>query len=165
MGLTEHWLAPASVVPQQTGPDWLGEVDGETWSAGQGYHRGFSSSFAILQDKDVWFHWPFQIEAGRSISGFKLLWEAEGDCRIGWAVAHHGGAERIPLTERLADVAGQSIPFQPPELWQNYYPPMDRTLSDFPLVEPLVTRFGLQLCVMATGAGTIRFYGAAVVAG
>jgi hypothetical protein len=163
MGVTERWLAPAAVVPQQVGPDWLGVVDNEPWTEGRGFHRGFSSSFTILPERDVWFHWPFQVAAGTPVSGFKLLWETEGDCRIGWVIAHHGGCERIQLTERLAAVTGEKVPFDPPELWRQYYPPMARILSDFPLAEPLVPRFGVQLCVMATGAGVIRFYGAAVV--
>ncbi len=166
MGVTEHWLAPAAVVPQETGPDWLGEVDGQPWSEGRGFYRGFSASFAIQPGRDVWFHWPFQLAAGTLVTGFKLLWETEDDARIGWAVCHHGGAERMPLTERLAEIDGEPVPFDPPELWRQYYPPMRRILTDLPLAEPLVARFGVQLCIMTAGGagGVIRFYGAAVTA-
>ena len=164
MGVNEHWLAAAAVVPQQRGPDWLGGIDGEAWTEGHGYYRGFSSSFAIPADKEVWFHWPFQIAAGSRVSGFKLLWEVEGDARIGWAVAHHGGSERLPLTERLAPLSGEPVPFAPPELRRDRYPPMHRILSDLPLPEPLSSRFAMQLCIMVAGhaGGTVRFYGAAV---
>ena len=160
--MTEHWLAPAAVVPQEAA--WLGEVDDQPWTAGRGFYRGFSSSFEI-GEKDVWFHWPFQLAAGSRVTGFQLLWETEGDTRIGWGVCHHGGAERVPLTERLAPVVGEPVPFDPPELWRQYYPPMQRMLTGFDLPVPLETRFGMQLCIMATGVGTMRFYGAAVVTG
>ena len=164
MGLTEHWLAHAAVVPQETGPDWLGTVDQAPWSEGRGFYRGFSASFAIQPGKDVWFHWPFQIAAGSQVAGFKLLWETAGAARIGWAVAHHGGSERLPLTERLAELTGEAIPFAPPELWRDRYPPMQRILSDLPLGEVLTARFGVQLCIMVAGnaGGIVRFYGAAV---
>ncbi len=162
--MTELWLSPAAVVPQQTGPDWLGAVDGEPWTQGRGFHRGFSSSFAIPPGKDVWFHWPFQIAAGAQVSGFRLLWETQGAAKIGWAVAHHGGAERLPLTERLAELSGEAVAFDPPELWRDYYPPMQRVLSELPLRDPIIARFGVQLCIMVAGnaGGTVRFYGAAV---
>ncbi len=164
MGMIEHWLAPAAVVPQQQGSEWLGEVDGEHGTDGRGFYRGFSSSFAVQPGKDLWFHWPFQTAAGTVVHGFKLLWETQGDARIGWAVAHHGGSERLPLTERLAVPAGEPVPFDPPELWRSYYPPMQRILSDLPLSQPLIARFGLQLCIMVAGngGGIVRFYGAAV---
>ncbi len=166
MGMSEFWLAPAAVVPQESGADWLDEVDGQAHSLGRGFHRGFSSSFALSSGKDVWFHWPFQTEAGARIDGFKLLWETQGDARIGWIVCHHGGAERIQLTDRLATVSGISIPFEPPQLWREYYPAMDRKLSEFQLASPFVARFGVQLCVMVAGGtgGVVRFYGAAVMA-
>lgn len=165
MGMTEHWLAPAAVVPQQTGSDWLGVTDGEPWTDGRGFYRGFSSSFAIRPDKEVWFHWPFQIAAGANVTGFKLLWETEGAAQIGWAVAHHGGSERLPLTERLAEVTGEAVRFEPPELWRDRYPSMQRILSDFLMPEALTARFGLQLCIMTAGnsGGIVRFYGAAVI--
>ncbi len=164
MGVTEHWLAPAAVVPQQAGPDWLEPVDGELWTGGRGYHRGFSSSFAIRPDREIWFHWPFQVAAGARVVGFRMLWETEGAARIGWAVAHHGGSERLPLTERLAELPGEAVAFEPPELWRDRYPPMNRILSDLPLAGGLATRFGVQLCIMVSGngGGTVRFYGAAV---
>lgn len=164
--MTEFWLAPAAAVPQEAGPEWLGVVDGSPWTDGRGFYRGFSSSFAVQPEKDVWFHWPFQIAAGTRLTGFKLLWETEGAARIGWAVAHHGGSERIPLTERLADLSGDAVPFDPPELWRDRYPPMQRILSALPLAEALTTRFGVQLCIMVSGntGGTIRFYGAAATA-
>jgi hypothetical protein len=163
--MTEHWLAPAAVVSQHAGPDWLGVTDGEPWSEGRGFHRGFSSSFAIPVGRDVWFHWPFQIAGGTTLTGFKLLWETVDDARIGWAVAHHGGSERIELTARLAEVTGEPVPFDPPEAWRQYYPPMHRILSDLPLPAPLTTRFGVQLCIMVQGGGTVRFYGAAAITG
>ncbi|UVO53104.1 hypothetical protein [Sphingomonas sp. SUN039] len=167
MGVTEHWLAPAAVVPQQAGTDWLDAVDGESWTGGRGYHRGFSSSFAIRPDKEIWFHWPFQIVAGAQVTGFRLLWETAGEARIGWAVAHHGGSERLPLTERLAKLSGEVVPFEPPELWRDRYPPMNRILSDLPLPTPLTARFGVQLCIMVSGnsGGVVRFYGAAAATG
>lgn len=164
MGLTDHWLAPAAVVPQQAGPEWLDITDGESWTDGRGYYRGFSSSFAIPSGKEVWFHWPFQLSAGSRVTGFQLLWETEGAAQIGWAVAHHGGSERLPLTERLAEPTGEAVPFEPPELWRDRYPPMQRILSNLPLPEALTTCFGVQLCIMVVGniGGTVRFYGAAV---
>ena len=163
LGVTDYWLAPAAIVPQEAGPDWLGVVDQAAWTNGRGFYRGFSSSFAIRPNKDVWFHWPFQVSAGTQLSGFKLLWETEGAARICWAVAHHGGSERIPLTERLAGLSGDAIPFDPPELWRDRYPPMQRILSDLPLDEALTVRFGVQLCIMVAGnaGGIVRFYGAA----
>ncbi len=163
--MTEHWLAPAAVVPQQAGSDWIGVTDGEPWTEGRGYHRGFSSSFAVPAGKEVWFHWPFQLAAGTRVTGFRLLWETFDDARLAWTVAHHGGSERLPLTERLAEPAGEAVPFDPPELWRDRYPPMQRILSDLPLTGGLTTRFGMQLCIMVvggSGGGTVRFYGAAV---
>jgi hypothetical protein len=161
--MNEHWLSAAAIVSQQSGPDWLGIVDNEPWSEGRGFYRGFSTSFGIFAGKDVWFHWPFQLEAGKRLTGIKLLWETEGDCRIGWVVIHHGGAERIELTGRMAEVTGEAVPFEPPEEWRKYHPPMARVLTSFDLIEPVDLQFGIQLCVMASGAGIIRFYGAAAV--
>lgn len=167
MGMTEYWLAPAAVLPQQAGPDWLGVCDSEPWTEGRGFYRGFSSSFVIQPGRDVWFHWPFQVAKGSRVAGFKLLWETEGAAQIGWVVAHHGGSERLPLTERMAQLSGEAIPFEPPELWRDRYPPMNRLLSDLPLDEAFTVRFGVQLCIMVAGnaGGIVRFYGAAVTTG
>ena len=166
--MSELWLPPAAVVPQEYGPDWFDSVDGMEWSRGRGFYRGFSTSFALRPGKDAWFHFPFPVVAGTIVERFRLLWETGGDARLGWVICHHGGAERLPLTERLAPVPGVAEPFAPPEQWRQYYPAMDRRLSDFPVPAPFPARFGLQLCVLATGGsdgGIVRFYGAALVTG
>lgn len=68
------------------------------------------------------------------------------------------------MTERLAELSGEAIAFEPPELWRDYYPPMQRILSELPLPTSLIAQFGIQLCIMVAGGsgGTIRFYVAAV---
>ena len=164
--MSELWLPPAAVVPQESGPAWFDAVDGMEWSAGRGFYRGFSTSIALRPGKDARFHVPFPTVAGSVVERFRLLWETGGDARLGWVICHHGGAERLPLTERLAPVESVAEPFTPPEEWRKYHPAMDRRLSDFPLATPFAARFGVQLCVLALGGehgGIVRFYGAAVV--
>jgi hypothetical protein len=169
MGIVSRiWVPSAAVVPQERGRDYLGVVDGADWSEGLGFHRGFFSSFRIKASKDVWFHFPIPtpVEADGKhcfLAGVSLLWEVLEGARIGWIVAQHGGMERLPLTERLAEPAFERVPFDLPELWRDYYPASDRKLTELALTPPLPLRFGVQLCVMVTAPeedGTVRFYGA-----
>lgn len=165
---TRIWLPSAAVVPQERGPDYLAAVDGAEWSEGLGFHRGFFSTFRIRAGRDVWFHFPFPTpveEDGedRSLTAISLLWETLDDARIGWIVVQHGGMERLPLTERLAAVSSEPVPFDPPEQWRAYVPQSARRLTELPLQSALPLRFGVQLCVMVSAPerdGTVRFYGA-----
>lgn len=65
----EVWLAPAAVIVQERGAEWMDVVDDKPWSSDSGFHRGFCSSFRIRPDRQVWFHFPFQIPAGRVVEG------------------------------------------------------------------------------------------------
>ena len=98
-----------------------------------------------------------------SLHSVSLLWETLDAARIGWLVLQHGGMERLPLTERLAQPPSSAAPFDPPELWRQYYPLAERRLTEITLPEPLPLRFGIQLCVMVSAPeqdGTVRFFGA-----
>jgi hypothetical protein len=64
------------------------------------------------------------------------------------------------LSERGQPLAGVHEPFDPPELWRQYYPPARRLLSALPVEPAIATRFGVQLCLLVCGPGIIRFYGA-----
>lgn len=162
------WLPSAAVVPQERGRDHLGPVDGADWSEGVGLHRGFFSAFCVRAGRDVWFHWPLPTPveaAGRSLhlDSVSLLWETLDRAAIGWIVLQHGGMERLPLTERLAEPPGEPVPFDPPERWRDRYPASARRLTELPLRPRLALRFGVQLCVLVRAAeqdGTVRFYGA-----
>ena len=166
--VARHWLPSAAVVPQERGPEFLGPVDGADWSEGSGFYRGFFSAFRVRQGKDVWFHWPLPTPVERdgrplALASVSLLWECLEGARIGWLVLQHGGMERLPLTERLTEPPSAPVPFDPPELWRNYYPASARRLTELALEPPLPLRFGVQLCVMVSAPeaeGTVRFYGA-----
>lgn len=166
--VARHWLPSAAVVPQERGPDWLGPVDGADWSEGVGFHRGFFSAFRVRAGREVWFHWPLPTPVERDgrplfLDSVSLLWEVLDGAAIGWIVVQHGGMERLPLTERLAEPAFERVPFDPPELWRDRYPASDRRLTELPLRPRLALRFGVQLCVMVRAPerdGTVRFYGA-----
>ena len=166
--VARHWLPSAAVVPQERGPDYLGIVDDAGWSEGHGFHRGFFSSFRVRGGRDVWFHFPLPtpVESGGKplfLDRVALLWETLDDAAIGWIVVQHGGMERLPLTERLAEPPSTPAPFDPPEQWRSYYPPSARRLTELPLAPRVPLRFGIQLCVMIRAPerdGTVRFYGA-----
>jgi len=166
--LERLWLPSAAVVLQERGSEFIAPVDGADWSEGSGFYRGFFSAFRIRQGKDVWFHFPFPtpvLRDGRAtaLASVSLLWEPLDGARITWLVLQHGGMERLPLTERLADPSYEPVPFEPPELWRQYHPAAERRLTSLPLETPLPLRFGVQLCIGVSAAeqdGTIRFYGA-----
>lgn len=162
------WVPSAAVVPQERGADYIAPVDGADWSEGVGFNRGFFSAFAIRPGRDVWFHFPIPTSVHHNgeplaCSGVSLLWETLGGASIHWIVLQHGGMERMPLTERLAEPPSVAVPFDPPEQWRDYYPASARRLTELPLAQPLALRFGLQLSVGVSGGdagGTVRFYGA-----
>ena len=166
--VSRHWLPSAAVVPQERGPEFLGPVDGADWTDGAGFYRGFFSAFRLRQGMDVWFHFPMPTpveQNGKAVflDSVSLLWECLEGARIGWIVLQHGGMERLPLTERLAEPPSESVPFDPPELWRNFYPASARRLTELALSPRLPLRFGVQICVMITAPdaeGTVRFYGA-----
>lgn len=162
------WVPSAAVVPQQRGAQFIAPVDDADWSEGIGFNRGFFSAFRIRKGQDVWFHFPLPTPVQRggrqvALASVSLLWETLDDAAITWVVLQHGGMDRLPLTERLVVPVSVKVPFDPPELWQEYYPASDRRLSEFTLPEPLPLQFGLQLSIGIGAAeqdGTIRFYGA-----
>jgi hypothetical protein len=161
MGVTrEIWLAPAAVQLQESGPDWLGVVDDKDWSEGGGFHRGFSSSFRVCPDRKVWFHFPFQLPAGGVVDQVSLLWETDEGATITWVCVHHGGMERQHLCEPNVPLAGTPEPFDPPEMWRQFYPASNRQRTDLMVAPVIDTRFGVQLCVQVDGPGIVRFYGA-----
>lgn len=169
MGVTDRiWVSSAAVVPQERGAEYFGPVDGADWSDGFGFHRGFFSSFRLRAGKDAWFHFPLPtpvMREGRSmaLAELSLMWEVLDGARIHWLVLQHGGMERLPLTERLAEPASEAAPFEPPEQWRDYYPRSARRLTTLPLAPALPLHFGLQLSVGVSAPeadGTIRFYGA-----
>jgi hypothetical protein len=162
------WVPSAAVVPQQRGAEFIAPVDDADWSEGIGYNRGFFSAFRIRQGKDVWFHFPLPTPTERNghpmaLASGSLLWEVLDGAAVTWVVLQHGGMERMPLTDRLAEPAYEDVPFDPPEKWREYYPASSRRLSRFSLAAPLPLQFGLQLSIgisAADHAGTVRFYGA-----
>lgn len=159
----ETWLPPAAVQLQEHGPDWLEIVDGKPWSAEQGFHRGFSSSFRLRAGREIWFHFPFPTPAGASVDRVSLLWECADGAAITWAVLHHGGMDRRHLFEPGTPLTGTPEPFDPPAQWRQYYPACARVRADLPVDPPMPLHFGLQLCVLVRAgeqAGTVRFYGA-----
>lgn len=166
--VARHWIPSAAVVPQERGSEFLGVVDGAEWSEGDGFYRGFFSAFRIKAGKDVWFHFPLPtpVEVNGKplfLESVSLLWECLDDARIGWIVAQHGGMERLPLTERMNAVPSRGAPFDPPELWREYYPASNRQLTELSLDPRLPLQYGVQLCVMITAPeadATVRFYGA-----
>jgi hypothetical protein len=161
MGVTQEvWLAPAAVQLQEHGPHWLDIVDDQPWSADNGFHRGFSSSFRIRPDRKVWFHFPFQLPSNALVDEASILWEAQEGASINWVCIHHGGLHRQHLCEPNRPLDGTPEPFDPPELWKQFYPVAHRLRTDLPVDPPIETRFGIQLCVLADGPGIIRFYGA-----
>ena len=169
MAIVERiWLPSAAVVPQERGGDFLAPVDGAEWSEGLGFYRGFFSAFRVRAGRDVWFHFPFPTPVERdgrpiALHSISLLWETLDAARIAWLVLQHGGMERLPLTERLAQPPGVAVPFDQPEQWRDYHPASDRRLTEIVLPSPLALRFGVQLCVMVAAPaqdGTVRFFGA-----
>lgn len=162
------WVPGAAVVLQERGSDFVAAADGANWSEGHGFYRGFFTAFRIRAGKDVWFHFPFPTPVRRdtkplALVATTLLWETLDEAELTWIVLQHGGMERLPLTERLAPVVSDPVPFAPPEQWREYYPASNRRLSRFAMSEPLPLRFGLQLSVGVRAArqdGTVRFYGA-----
>jgi len=162
------WLPSAAVVLQERGSDYIAAIDDAPWSQGHGFHRGFFSSFRIRAGKNVWFHFPLPTptEANgvqRALDAVMLMWEVMDAAQINWIVLQHGGMERIPLTEIGNEPPFESVPFDPPELWREYYPKAARRLTRIAMEQPLPLRFGLQLSVgiqAADGDGTVRFYGA-----
>jgi hypothetical protein len=164
--VARQWVPSAAIVPQERGEAFLAAVDGAGWSEGVGFYRGFFSAFRLRAGRDMWFHVPLPTPVernGRSLSlaSVSLLWETLDDAEIGWLILQHGGAERLPLTERLVPPASEAVPFDPPEQWQSYYPPMHLRLTE--IAVPLPLRFGVQLCIMVRAPardGTFRFYGA-----
>lgn len=157
----EIWLAPAAVVVQERGPEWLDIVDDKNWSAQDGFHRGFCSSFRIRPERQVWFHFPFQIPSGRLIDQASLLWETSEEAAVTWVCVHHGGMERQHLCEPGKPLAGTPAPFTPPAQWSHFCPPSARQRIDLK-IDPISTRFGIQLCILVDGPGVVRFYGAGV---
>lgn len=170
MGIVaRHWLPSAAVVPQERGADFLGPVDDAEWSEGLGYYRGFFSSFRVKAGKAVWFHWPLPTpveQDGRPLllDAVSLLWETREGARIGWIVAQHGGMERRPLTERLAEPPSIAVPHEVSDTERPYHPEGLRRLTEISLNPRLQLRFGVQLCVMISAEperdGLVRFYGA-----
>lgn len=156
----ELWLAPAAVQLQESGADWLDIVDDQPWSQGGGFHRGFSSSFRVRPNRKVWFHFPFQLPAGGIVDQVSLLWETQDGACISWVCVHHGGMDRQHLCEPNIALTGVPEPFDPPEMWRQYYPPSHRLRTDLPVDPVIETRFGVQLCVQVDGPGVVRFYGA-----
>ena len=162
------WVPSAAVVPQERGPDYIEAVDGAAWSEGVGFHRGFFSSFRLRAGKDVWFHFPLPTVVlrdgrGLALADLSLIWETLDGARIIWLVLQHGGMERLPLTERMAEPPSSPLPFEPPEQWRDYYPASARRLTEIPFDPPMPLDYGLQLCVGVSAperAGTVRFYGA-----
>jgi hypothetical protein len=163
-----QWLPGAAVVAQERGPEFLGPVDGASWSEGLGFYRGFFATFRIRSGKSVWFHWPFPTPVvldGRHLAlhSFSLLWETLDDARIDWVTAQHGGMDRIELTQRLTLPPSTPVPFEPEPEFRPWCPVTDRQLSEFVLATPLALRFGVQLCTQVSAPeheGTVRFYGA-----
>lgn len=171
MGVTivdRIWVPSAAVVPQERGTDYFAPVDGADWSDGFGWHRGFFSSFRLRAGKDAWFHFPLPTPVTRggaamALAELSVMWEVLDGARIHWMVLQHGGMERLPLTERLAEPPSEAAPFDPPEQWRDYYPRSNRRLTTLPFETALRLQFGLQLCVGVSAAetdGTVRFYGA-----
>ena len=167
--MARQWLPSAAVVPQERGPEFLGPVDGADWSEGAGFHRGFFSAFRIRAGKTVWFHWPLPTPveiagANLFLDSVSLLWETGDGARLGWMVVQHGGMERLPLTERLAEPPWVPVPHEVAEADRPYYPQAARRLSELAIEPRLPLRYGVQLCVMATAEserdGLVRFYGA-----
>lgn len=162
------WVPSAAVVPQERGPEYIAAVDGADWSEGVGFHRGFFSSFRIRPGKEMWFHFPLPTPVIRdgqalALADVSLIWETIDAAHIIWIVLQHGGMERLPLTERLAEPASAPLPFDPPEQWRQYYPAAARRLTEIPFDPPMPLSFGLQLCVGVSAGeagGTVRFYGA-----
>lgn len=161
MGVTrEIWVAPAAVQLQEHGPDWLDVVDDKPWSSENGFHRGFCSSFRIRPERQIWFHFPFQVPVGGSIDQVSLLWETEEGAKVSWACVHHGGMERRHLYEPNAPLNGVPEPFDPPDMWRKFYPAAKRMRADMAVEPAISTRFGFQLCILVDGPGVVRFYGA-----
>lgn len=166
--VARHWVPSAAVVPQERGSAFLGVVDSAEWSEGCGFYRGFFTAFRIKAGKDVWFHFPLQtpVESNGNqlfLESLSLLWECLDGARISWIVAQHGGMERLPLTERMGAISSRPVPFDPPELWRNFYPTACRQLSELTLQPRLPLMYGVQLCVMVSASdadATVRFYGA-----
>lgn len=162
------WVPSAAVVPQQRGAEFIAPIDDADWSEGIGFNRGFFSAFGIRHGKDVWFHFPLPTPIERdghtlALASISLLWETLEGAVISWVVLQHGGLERVPLTERLAETPYEDVPFAPPEKWREYYPASNRRLSRFPFAEPLPLQFGLQLSIGVSAPihdGAVRFYGA-----
>lgn len=166
--VARHWVPSAAVVPQERGPEFLAAVDGADWSEGVGFHRGFFSTFRLRAGKDVWFHFPLPtlVEQGGKplfLDTISLLWETLDGAWLSWLILQHGGMERLPLTERMTVPPARPEPFDPPELWRQYYPAADRQLTEIALTPRVPLRFGVQLCVLVSAPeqdGTVRFYGA-----
>lgn len=156
-------------MPQERGSEFLGAVDGAEWSVGVGFNRGFFSAFRIRAGKTVWFHWPLPTPtelagAALFLDSVSLLWETGDGARIGWIVAQHGGMDRLPLTERMAEPPSVAVPHQIAETDRPYHPQSERRLTELAIEPRLPLRFGVQLCVMVSAGadrdGLVRFYGA-----
>lgn len=162
------WIPAAAVVPQERSADFLAPVDGAEWSAGQGFHRGFFSTFRIRAGKEVWFHFPLPTLIERdgkpcSLAEVSLLWEVMEGAQLLWATVQHGGMERIEVSPRLEVPRSTAVPFEPEPEFAQWIPAVDRRLSEMRLDPPLPLRFGAQLSVLVRAAeeeGTVRFYGA-----
>lgn len=166
--VARQWVPAAAVVPQERGPEFLGQVDGANWSEGLGFYRGFFASFFIQPGKDVWFHWPLPtpVEAGGKplfLDSISLLWEVDGTASIGWMTVQHGGLERIPLTDRMVIPPSVEMPHPVAEEDRKYFPVSNRRLTEMDIRPHMALRFGVQLCVMVAGGekgGVVRFHGA-----
>ena len=160
VNVQEIWLAPAAVQLQETGPDWLDVVDGKEWSDGNGFHRGFCSSFRVKPERKVWFHFPFQLPAGGIVDQVSLLWETSEGAAISWVCVHHGGMHRQHLCAPNQPLSGEPVPFDPPEQWREFYPPCARLRTDLAVTPAIRTHAGFQLCAQVDGPGIVRFYSA-----
>lgn len=166
--VARHWVPSAAVVPQERGSEFLAAVDGADWSEGIGFTRGFFSAFRLRAGKDVWFHFPLPTPTelhGKPLflDSVSLLWECLDGARIGWMVVQHGGMDRLPLIERLAEPPSVHVPHDVPEEWRRYHPDSERRLTELALTPRLPLRFGVQLCVMVSAPdhdATVRFMGA-----
>ena len=163
-----QWIPSCAVVPQERGAEFIGVIDDADWSLGQGFHRGFCSSFHIRAGKAVWFHFPITTPAvvngaPMALHELMLLWQVTDGAQLYWVTAQHGGMERMELTEAGAPIATRPEPFDVPEEMRERMAAFERRSSVFAFPEPLKLRFGVQLCVLIRcerAAGNVRFYGA-----
>lgn len=164
MAQSEFWAASAAIRAQDIGPDFFAPIDDHPGSEISGFYRGFTTSFRLKAGRNTWFHCPLPTptllnDTEISLSRVSLLWDQEDGAQLSWITLHHGGANRIELTERAKAVTG--------EVHTEFTTPHGlkiRTLrADFPIASPLRTGMGLQLCIHGEAldtAGTLRFFGA-----